>query len=124
MPVSEEYRKYIQDCLSRIKDIRIRSMMGGYLIYFRDRLAGDIGDGMLLVKSTPSSDRMLAGSPMAYPYEESRTLMHVIEDPEDTEFIRELFEAMYSELPEPKQKHRQNIPRNSSDLPEADFPAK
>ena len=100
MAVSKEYKNYIEDCLSRVGDVRIRAMMGGYLVYYRGKLVGDIGDGMLLVKRTAASDRLLPDAGLAYPYEESRTLMPVIDDPEDIELLRELFEGMYAELPE------------------------
>jgi len=100
MAISKEYKNYIEDCLSRIGGVRIRSMMGGYLVYYRNRLVGDIGDGMMLVKHTPTSDRLLYGSEQAYPYAESHTLMWVIENPEDTELLKELFDGMSDDLPE------------------------
>lgn len=106
MKVSKEYRDYIADCLSRVGDIRIRSMMGGYLVYYRDRLAGTIGDGVFLVKRTPTSDRMLEGSQLELPYAESRTPMWLLENPEDTVFMQELFYGMYDELPPVKTKTR------------------
>jgi len=100
MAISKEYKNYIEDCLARVGSVRIRPMMGGYLVYYRNKLVGDLGDGMLLVKHTATSDRLLCGSEQAYPYEESRTLMWVIENPEDTELLMELFDGMYNDLPE------------------------
>lgn len=97
MSVSKEYKEYIADCLSRIGEVRIRPMMGGYLVYYRNRLVGDIGDGMLFIKHTPTSDRLLEGTEQAYPYEGSKTLMWVVEDPENTELLRELFGGMYND---------------------------
>lgn len=102
MAISKEYKDYITDCLSRIEAVRIRPMMGGYLVYYRNKLVGDIGDGMLLVKHTPTSDRLLAGAEQAYPYEESRTLMWVIENPENTLLLQALFDGMFEDLPEKK----------------------
>jgi len=102
MPISKEYKKYMEDCLLRVGDVRIRSMMGGYLVYYRGKLVGDIGDGMLLIKHTATSDRLLFGGEQAYPYEESKTLMWIMDNPEDTDKLRELFEGMYDDLPAKK----------------------
>jgi len=98
MAISKEYKTYIEECLQRVGNIRIRSMMGGYLVYYKNVLVGDIGDGMLLLKHTAASDRLLNGFEQAYPYEESRTLMWVVGDPEDTELLRTVLEGMAGDL--------------------------
>ena len=79
-------------------------MMGGYLVYFNGKLIGDICANELFLKRTPTSDRLLADSELRYPYEESRTLMHVFDRFEDAALIRELLTGMYDELPAPKKK--------------------
>ena len=78
-------------------------MMGGYLVYLNDKLIGDICDNELFLKRTPTSDRLLADSER-YPYEGSKTLMHVFDRFEDADLIAELLEGMYAELPERKPK--------------------
>ncbi|MBF0928723.1 MAG: TfoX/Sxy family protein [Campylobacter concisus] len=83
-------------------DIVIRSMMGGYLIYFNGKLIGDICNNELFLKRTPTSDRLLADSELRYSYNGSKTLMHVFEKFEDTNLIGELLRGMYAELPEKK----------------------
>jgi len=98
MSISKQYKEYIEDCLYRVGDVRIRAMMGGYLVYYKNRLVGDIGDGMFLLKHTPSSDRLLEGASQAYPYEQSKTLMWVIEDPENTALLKEVLDGMYNDL--------------------------
>ena len=82
-------------------------MMGGYLVYFKGKLIGDICGDELFLKRTPTSDRLLAESELRYPYEGSKTLMHVFDSFEDKSLIMELLDGMYSELPEPKPKKRQ-----------------
>ena len=54
------------------------------------------------MKRTPTSDRLLADSGLRYPYEGSKTLMHVFDRFEDTALVLELLDGMYSELPEKK----------------------
>ncbi|WP_245534319.1 hypothetical protein [Treponema saccharophilum] len=56
------------------------------------------------MKRTPTSDRLLADSELRYPYEESKTLMHVFDFFDDKALIQELLEGMYAELPEKKAK--------------------
>lgn len=53
-------------------------MMGGYLVYFKGKLIGDVCGDELFLKRTPISDRLLADSELRYPYEGSKTLMHGI----------------------------------------------
>ena len=99
-----EFNEYVREVFSPAGDIAIRSMMGGYLVYFNGKLIGDICDSELFLKRTPTSDRLLADSELRYPYEESKTLMHVFDRFEDTDLISELLEGMYAELPEKKPK--------------------
>jgi len=99
-----EFNEYVREVFSAAGDIVIRSMMGGYLVYLNGKLIGDICDNELFVKRTPTSDRLLEDSELRYPYEESKTLMHVFDRFEDADLISELLEGMYAELPEKKPK--------------------
>ena len=56
------------------------------------------------MKRTPTSDRLLEDSELRYPYEVSKTLMHVFDRFEETALIQELLDGMYTELPEKKPK--------------------
>ena len=103
------FNEYVRECFSAVGDIVIRSMMGGYLVYFNGKLIGDIGDEELFLKRTPTSDRLLAYSELRYPYEGSKTLMHVFDRFEDTDLISELLEGMYKELPEKKPKNARKL---------------
>ena len=97
-----EFNEYVRECFSAAGDIVIRSMMGGYLVYFNGKLIGDICGNELFLKRTPTSDRLLADSELRYPYEGSKTLMYVFERFENTELVLELLNGMYAELPEKK----------------------
>ena len=99
-----EYNEYVRDALSAAGDIVIKSMMGGYLVYLNGKLIGDICDNELFLKRTPTSDRMLAESELRYPYEGSKTLMHVFDSFDDKALILELLNGMYAELPDKKPK--------------------
>lgn len=99
-----DFNEYVRECFSLAGDIVIRSMMGGYLVYFNGKLVGDICDNEVFLKRTPTSDRLLADSELRYPYDGSKTLMHVFDRFEDTDLIAELLNGMHAELPEKKPK--------------------
>ena len=99
-----EFNEYVRERFSTAGDIVIKAMMGGYLVYLNGKLIGDICDNELFLKRTPTSDRLLSDSELRYPYEGSKTLMHVFDRFEDTDLIAELLEGLYTELPEKKPK--------------------
>ena len=99
-----EFNEYVRDCFSAVGDIVIKSMMGGFLVYFNGKLIGDVCGDELFLKRTPTSDRLLADFELRYPYKESKTLMHVFDSFDDKSLIQELLEGMYAELPEKKSK--------------------
>ncbi len=101
-----EFNEYVRECFSESGEIVIKSMMGGYLVYFKGKLIGDVCGDELFLKRTPTSDRLLAESELRYPYEGSKSLMHVFDSFDDKTLIRELLDGMYAELPEPKPKKR------------------
>ena len=99
-----EFNEYVREVFSAAGNIVIKSMMGGYLVYLNGKLIGDICGNELFLKRTPTSNRLLADSELRYPYEGSKTLMHVFDKFEDKDLIAELLEGMYAELPEKKPK--------------------
>ena len=105
--IVNEYNEYVREVFSAAGDIIIKPMMGGYLVYLNGKLIGDICDNELFLKRTPTSDKLLADSELRYPYEGSKTLMHVFDRFEDTELVLELLDGMYTELPAPKKKKRE-----------------
>ena len=100
----KDFNEYVRECFSAAGEIVIKSMMGGYLVYLNGKLIGDICDNELFLKRTPTSDRLLDDSELRYPYEGSKTLMHVFDRFEDTDLIAGLLKGMYAELPEKKSK--------------------
>ena len=97
-----EFNEYVRDSFSESGNIVIKSMMGGYLVYYNGKLIGDICNNELFLKRTPTSDRLLADYEMRYPYEGSKTLMHVFDSFDNKALISELLDGMYAELPEKK----------------------
>ena len=103
MASSKEYRDFILEQLSELDDVTCRAMMGEYIIYYRSKIVGGIYDDRLLVKSTKSAVAMMPNADMELPYEGAKEML-LVDDVDNKEFLRELLEAMYEELPAPKKK--------------------
>ena len=103
MASSKDYLDYILDQLSGLDDISYRAMMGEYIIYYRGKIIGGIYDDRFLVKPVKSTVAMMPDADMELPYEGAKELL-LVDDVENREFLRELLEAMYDELPAPKKK--------------------
>ena len=105
MATSKEFHDYVMENLSRaVGDVRSRRMMGEYCLYFRGKLIGLLCDNCFFLKETDASRRLLPDAERSYPYEDSKTLMPVVEELDDLDFLRELLEETFSVLPEPKPK--------------------
>ncbi len=103
MATKKEYLNFILDQLSGLSDITYRMMMGEYIIYYRGKITAYVCDDRFLVKPVDSAKRMLKEAPLEPPYEGAKDMV-LVEDVDNRAFMEQLFEAMYEELPEPKQK--------------------
>ena len=103
MASSKEYLEYILDQLSGLYDITYRAMMGEYIIYYRGKVVGGIYDDRFLVKPVKAAEMMMPDADREQPYEGAKEML-LVDDVENREFLRELLEAMYEELPAPKRK--------------------
>ena len=105
MASSKEYLDYILDQLSGLDDISYRAMMGEYIIYYRGKVVGGIYDDRFLVKPVKAAVDMMPDAESELPYEGAKEML-LVDDVENREFLRELLEAMYDELPTPKKKKK------------------
>ena len=105
MTSSKEYLEYILEQLSDLDDITHRAMMGEYIIYYRGKIVGGIYDDRFLVKPVKAATEMMPDENMELPYEGAKEML-LVEDVENREFLKELFEAMYEELPAPRKKRK------------------
>ena len=104
MASSTEYLEFILEQLSELDDITSRAMMGEYIIYYRGKIVGGIYDDRFLVKPTKSAVKLMPDAEMELPYEGTKEML-MVDSVDNKEFLKELFEAMYSELPAPKKKN-------------------
>ena len=103
MASSKEYLDFILEQLSELDDVTYHAMMGEYIIYYRGKIVGGIYDDRLLVKLTKSAVAMMPDADRELPYEGAKKML-LVDNVENKEFLRELLEAMYEELPAPKKK--------------------
>ena len=103
MASSKEYLDFIMDQLTGLSDVTWRAMMGEYIIYYRGKIVGGIYDDRFLVKPTKSALAKMPEADRELPYEGAKEML-LVDNVENKEFLRELLEAMYDELPAPKKK--------------------
>ena len=100
MASSKEYLDFVLDGCSGLS---ARAMMGEYVLYYGGKVVGGVYDNRLLVKPTKSAAALLPSAPRELPDEGAKEML-LVEDIEDRELLKKLFEAIYVELPEPNKK--------------------
>ena len=103
MASSKDYLEFILEQLSGLNEITHSSMMGEYILYYRGKVFGGIYDDRFLVKPTKSAKAMMPDADMELPYEGAKEMI-LVDDVDDREFLRELVEAIYEELPASKKR--------------------
>lgn len=96
-------KKYLDFILEQCDDLSARAMMGEYILYYGGKIVGGIYDNRLLVKPTSSAKELIPDAEYQLPYEGAKEML-LVEDIEDKDFLKRLFDAMYEELPEPKKR--------------------
>ena len=86
-----------------MEGISYRAMMGEFIIYYNGKNVGGIYDDRFLVKPVKAAMAMLPDAKMELPYEGGKGMLFV-EDVDNREFLQELLQSMYEELPAVKKK--------------------
>ena len=105
MASSKDYLEYALEQLSKAGDVTSWAMMSEYILYFREKVIGGIYDNRFLVKPVQAARNMMPDAPEELPYDGAKPML-MVENIEDREFLKELFEVMYDELPAPKPKKK------------------
>lgn len=108
MASSKEYLDFILEQLSELDEITYRAMMGEYIIYYRGKVIGGIYDDRFLVKNIKAAADLMPEAALELPYDGAKEML-LVDDIENKEFLRDLLEAMYNELPAPGKKNSYNI---------------
>ena len=105
MASSKEYLDFIMDQLSDLEDVKVRAMMGEYIIYYREKIVGGIYDDRFLVKPIPAAVALMPGAQKELPYEGAKEML-LVDNVDNRDFLTDLVQVMYSELPEVKKKKK------------------
>ena len=92
---------FILEQLSGLGGIIHRKMMGEYIIYHHGKIAAYLCDDRLLVKIPPSTIALMSNAPKEPPYDGAKDMV-LVENVDDRDFLKTLFETMYPDLPEQK----------------------
>ncbi len=101
MASSKEYLDFILEQLSMLDKISCKAMMGEYIIYYKGKIIGGIYDDRFLVKNVKAAQEKMPDALLELPYEGAKEML-LVDNVDDKEFLRDLLEAMYNELPAPK----------------------
>ena len=105
MASSKEYLDFILEQLSELNDITHKAMMGEYIIYYCGKIIGGVYDDRFLVKPVKSAIKLMPNAKYELPYDGAKELL-LVDELDNKEFLVELFNAMYEELPTPKVKKK------------------
>ena len=103
MASTKEYLEYVLDQCP--EGTTFRAMMGEYMLYYREKIFGGIYDNRVLIKPTPSALCLMPDASRELPYEGAKEML-LLENLDDREFVKELLEAMYEELPLPRKRKK------------------
>ena len=73
------------------------------MLYYGGKVVGGVYDNRLLVKPTKSAKALMPDAEYQLPYEGAKEML-LVENIENRDYLTQLFEAMYEELPEPKKR--------------------
>lgn len=97
-------KKYVEDLLEGLWEVRVCPMMGDYVLYCREKVIGVVCDNMLFIKITPASERILRSleTPIQPPYEGAKPYFKV--NVREKQFLQDLFFAVADNLPMPRKR--------------------
>ncbi|RGH04015.1 competence protein TfoX [Firmicutes bacterium AF16-15] len=103
MASTKEYLDFVLEQLSGLDEISSRAMMGEFILYYRGKVFGGIYDDRLLVKPVPVAVKMMPDAEMKPPYDGAKKMI-LVDDVDNRQFLCELVESMWEELPKKKEK--------------------
>ena len=103
MASSRGYLDFILEQLFELEEITYRAMMGEYILDYRGKIVGGIYEDRLLVKPVKSAISLMPDATYELPYEGAKEML-LVDDVDNKDFLTQLFNAMYDELPNPKKK--------------------
>lgn len=87
MATTKEYKDFILEQLSLLENITCKSMMGEYLLYYKNILFGGIYDDRLLVKRVDSNKKYNMDE--VIPYSDAKS-MYLVSDVDNMEELKNI----------------------------------
>ena len=103
MASTKDYLDFIMDQLP--DGASYRPMMGEYVIYYREKVAGGLYDDRFLIKNVQAAKDLMPQAHSEIPYDGAKPML-LVDNVEDREFLRKLMEAMYDQLPATKKRKK------------------
>ena len=103
MASSKEYLDFVLEQLSDLEGVTYRAMMGEYILYYQGKIIGGIYDDRFLVKQVKAVVKLMPNAISEIPYEGAKEML-LVDDIDNREFLVELINEMYDELPALKKK--------------------
>lgn len=97
-------KRFIEELTEGLWEVRMRPMMGDYVLYCRDKVVGDVCDNRLYIKITPASRELLSGAPEIPPYLGAKPHFYV--ESRDKAFLQKLLFAVADDLPLPEKREK------------------
>ncbi|MDE6676374.1 MAG: TfoX/Sxy family protein [Clostridia bacterium] len=95
-------KQFVQTLIDGLFEVRIRPMMGEYVLYCREKVVGGIYDNRLLIKPVPKAQEIMPNARYELPYVGAKPMLRV--ENYDKAFLQELLFAVADGLPAPKKK--------------------
>ena len=102
MSSSKAYLDFVLGQLSDLDRVSYRTMMGEYVMYYRDKVVGGIYDDRFLIKPTKSVLAMMPDAAREIPYPGAKEM--ILADIDDRALTASVIKAMYDELLAAKKK--------------------
>ena len=98
MASGKEYLAYILEQLSLLEDVTYRPMMGEFILYYKGKIIGGIYDDRFLIKPVKSACEKMPYAERETPYEGAKEML-LVDPVEDREFLKDLLDAVWEDLP-------------------------
>lgn len=83
--------------------VTVTDVLYGHRMCIRGKIVGGVYDDRFLVKPVKAAKDMMPEAELELPYEGAKEML-LVDNVENKEFLKELFESMFNELPAPKKR--------------------
>lgn len=104
MATDADFMEYVCEQIQNTPALSYRKMFGEYALYAGNKTVAFVCDNQLFVKPTTAGSSFAGDVTLAPPYPGAKLYMMVNEELDDSDWISQLINITYKDLPEPKPK--------------------